>query len=360
MARGDNFRKWHQGMDAILIETYDAGECSVSDLAKKLGVTEQTVYPHMRRLGLPLLGQPGCKLRSYKTYGTRYNEVVFSSNQIDLVRRLNAEGWDDCKIAQELGVSAGPLRKLRCRLGLPVRKYKPLPIDERFGNVVVLGPASPERKRGQDSPKGVSSRSLVRCDCGAEITVFNEDLRSEAVKNCGNRTCPYYPIYVGNPDSEWIRIFHAYRSGAIARGVEFPLSLEQVKYICRLACFYCEGQATNKAVPPKRSHPSRIILEYNGIDQVTARGGYHPGNVLPCCSFCNRAKDSSTLESFIPWINRIHRVRGKPIAASSVKAAAAKLGKCLEEIRFDSSGKSFPIQPEAPLGAWWDDAANRK
>jgi hypothetical protein len=131
MARGDNFRKWHKGMDISLTQLYESGECSVNDIAAKIGVTVQTVYPHMRRLGLPLLGQAGCKLRDYKSYGPRYNEVIFSKEQIALVGQRNAQGWHDSTIGRELRISPIAVRKLRKRLGLPAHIRKAIPIGTR-------------------------------------------------------------------------------------------------------------------------------------------------------------------------------------------------------------------------------------
>ena len=129
-----------------------------------------------------------------------------------------------------------------------------------------------------------------------------------------------FRIDLRNVDSEWIRLFHGYISGATARAVEFSLSVEQVKYICLLPCYYCGARESNLAIPPKRGHRSRTPLKYNGIDQVLACGGYHPGNVLPCCCFCNRAKGSLDLEKFVVWINRVF---GRHLTADSVRKPAA-------------------------------------
>jgi hypothetical protein len=64
MARANNSWKWREGMDATLTRMYESGQCSVGDIARQIGVTAQTVYPQLRRLGLPLLGKPGCRLRN--------------------------------------------------------------------------------------------------------------------------------------------------------------------------------------------------------------------------------------------------------------------------------------------------------
>jgi transposase-like protein len=48
MARGDNFRKWNDEMDAVLTRMCESAENSAEEIASKLGVTVQTVYPRMR------------------------------------------------------------------------------------------------------------------------------------------------------------------------------------------------------------------------------------------------------------------------------------------------------------------------
>lgn len=310
-------------MDATLTQMYKSGECSVDDIANEIGVTVPTVYAHMRRLGLPLLGKRGCKLRNYKSYGPRYNEIVFSKKQIALVARHNAQGWHDSKIARALKIPAGPVRKLRHKLGLPARIRKPIPIGIRYGNLVVLNALSPKNKKGGDASNCLSSRSLCRCDCGRKRIGFNEDLRSGRTKTCGCR------IDLRNLDSEWIRVFHGYVGGAASRGVKFTLSVQQVKHICSLPCYYCGAKGSNVAIPPKRGHRSRTPLSYNGIDQVVPCGGYHPGNVLPCCCFCNRPKASLPLEKIVPWINR---VLGRRLTTDSVKKAGIALGEKLKQI----------------------------
>lgn len=311
-------------MDAILTGMYNSGECSAGDIAEKLKVTVQTVYPHMRLLGLPLLGEAGCGLRNYKSYGPRYNELVFSKEQEALIVLRNGEGKHDSEIARELGIPEGPIRKFRKKLDLPAHScVKLIPVGARFGCLVVRAAISPERKRGADSEHGLSSRSLCLCDCGKECPAFNEDLRSGNKVTCGCR------IDLKNPDSEWIRVFHSVKSSAKSRNLEMGLSLLQVKHLCTMPCFYCGLRQSNSTMPPKRGRDSRTSLMYNGIDQVVPCGGYRPGNVLPCCSICNRAKDNQSLDEFLPWVNRLH---GKQFTKEGVLNAANDLGEELNSL----------------------------
>jgi hypothetical protein len=105
-------------MDASLIKMYASGNYSVSDFVRTIGAPASTIYDQMRRLRLPLLGQSGCKLRNYKSYGPRYNETIFSQEQVAMLAHYNAEGWSDSMIARELRLSPNPVRRLRKRLGL--------------------------------------------------------------------------------------------------------------------------------------------------------------------------------------------------------------------------------------------------
>jgi hypothetical protein len=321
MARGDNFRKWNAEMDAILTIMYESGECSAEEIADKLGVTVQTVYPHMRLLRLPLTGEAGCRLRNYRSYGPRYNEVMFSEEQEALIVLRNSQGKHDTEIARELGVLEGAVRKLRKKLGLPAHTcVKPIPVGTRFGCLVVIGALSPER-RNSDGLNGVSSRSLCLCDCGKECFAFNENLRAGNKVTCGCR------IDLQNPDSEWIRVLHQVKHSAKSRHLKMDLSLGQVKYLGLLPCFYCGLVGSNTTNPPKRGRAGRVALKYNGIDQVVPRIGYHHGNVLPCCFFCNRAKGNVSLSDFLPWVNLLHK---KQLTTEAVIDAAKALG---EELR---------------------------
>src|SRR5215469_9405421 len=65
MAATNNLPKWRHGSDATLTRLCESGKCSVGDIAEKMGVTQPTIYAHMRRIGLPLVGEPGSKLRNY-------------------------------------------------------------------------------------------------------------------------------------------------------------------------------------------------------------------------------------------------------------------------------------------------------
>jgi hypothetical protein len=66
-----------------------------------------------------------------------------------------------------------------------------------------------------------------------------------------------------------------YKSGASSRNIGFEISDEEASILFCSVCHYCGYQA-----------PHRL----NGIDRVVNTLGYVKGNVVACCSYCNRAK----------------------------------------------------------------------
>lgn len=57
----------------------------------------------------------------------------------------------------------------------------------------------------------------------------------------------------------------------------WKISLEDFRWLCTQACFYCEG-ALGKVKFGK------------GLDRIDSMGHYTMDNVYPCCTTCNRIK----------------------------------------------------------------------
>lgn len=82
--------------------------------------------------------------------------------------------------------------------------------------------------------------------------------------------------------------FSHYKKGAKSRKLEWNLSFEEFLVFWQLPCFYCGSET-----------------ETVGIDRVLNTAGYRPGNCVPCCAVCNRAKNNMTLEAFLEWVGRL-------------------------------------------------------
>lgn len=52
-----------------------------------------------------------------------------------------------------------------------------------------------------------------------------------------------------------------------------------------------------------------MTIVYNGLDRRDNAQGYTLENTVPCCKFCNFAKNVYSEEDFIGWINRLVKFR---------------------------------------------------
>ena len=80
-----------------------------------------------------------------------------------------------------------------------------------------------------------------------------------------------------------IEVFYGrYKHGAEKRGVGFNLSLDQFGDYWQKDCHYC-GTGISTI----------------GLDRVDNGSGYEEGNVVPCCTECNKMKRAMQVEDFI-------------------------------------------------------------
>ncbi len=67
-------------------------------------------------------------------------------------------------------------------------------------------------------------------------------------------------------------------------------------------CYYCGASPSNVM---HYSNGKKIITYYTGVDRVDNSKGYIPGNCVPACGFCNKAKNNQSLEEFLDWLNAL-------------------------------------------------------
>jgi hypothetical protein len=149
------------------------------------------------------------------------------------------------------------------------------------------------------------------CKCGNKTTSLGHSLRSGNSKSCGCSRVIHLQAFRGKKRPELClglgvasrnSIISTYKFGAKRRGREWDLSTEEVEALFKGNCHYC-GRPPMQA----RRHPAENGgYVYNGIDRVDNTKGYVVGNVVSCCSKCNRAKTDMTFDEFIEWIERVH------------------------------------------------------
>lgn len=151
----------------------------------------------------------------------------------------------------------------------------------RFGKVAVL------RREGKNW--------LCKCDCGKEFLRNSQKIHTERLKSCGCiRNLPE-----GIPSRN--RLFASMKYGAQKRNYEWRLTMEQFSLVTKEDCFYCGS-------PPKVTSVTRDDSGYlyNGIDRVDNSIGYIAENIVPCCKFCNIAKNNNSIGDFRDWVIRAY------------------------------------------------------
>lgn len=97
-----------------------------------------------------------------------------------------------------------------------------------------------------------------------------------------------------------------YKHGAAIRKFDFQISDMEADALFRMRCHYCRYQPEHK---------------FNGIDQVDNKKGYVSGNVVTCCSWCNRAKGRYPLAEFLRWLQWVES--GAALTADEIVTPAA-------------------------------------
>ena len=97
-------------------------------------------------------------------------------------------------------------------------------------------------------------------------------------------------------------LYCRYICKAKERGIDFQLDEKTFLSLTSSPCYYCN-------IPPARvsktQTPGKGDYQYNGIDRVDSSLGYTAGNVVACCTECNRGKSNRTAEEFLSWARSV-------------------------------------------------------
>lgn len=188
-------------------------------------------------------------------------------------------------------------------------------VGQRIGRGVVIDPdvlLPPTPRR-----KGVQRAARLVCDCNGRneyVVYLSNLLGKKPTQSCGclNRE----RVSSGRAHSERVRrlpegraarnsVLGGYRHGARKRGLAWELTDEDFDRLTAENCFYCGSPPAcrTKRVKSVRHYNGDFV--YNGIDRIDNAVGYIPGNVLPCCGICNKAKRDLPFDDFLVWIARL-------------------------------------------------------
>ena len=89
------------------------------------------------------------------------------------------------------------------------------------------------------------------------------------------------------------------------------IDLQTFYTFSQLPCFYCGVEKSNtyniylKDKKASQKAKDGAYLKFNGIDRINNKLRHIINNIVPCCKYCNRAKNNLTLEEFNEWIIKV-------------------------------------------------------
>ena len=161
----------------------------------------------------------------------------------------------------------------------------------------------------------LTSYCKCMCDCGTEFSFRRDRLKYKiACKSCTitiNGCIRKGGKYLTIPNySDKRRYFESYKRRAKGKGFEFTLTQEQAFKLYDSNCSYC-----GKDPEPKYLNGNNQSFfgpfKASTIDRIDSNKGYVMGNVVPCCTMCNKAKLDNSLEDFLSWVNRVYNYQNK-------------------------------------------------
>lgn len=95
------------------------------------------------------------------------------------------------------------------------------------------------------------------------------------------------------------------------------LTVEEYYSISQMNCFYCDNSPSNLFNNAKKDKNSSTKAKengnyiYNGIDRIDVNLPHNKNNIVPCCYYCNFAKNKLSLSEFQSWIKSIQQFQKK-------------------------------------------------
>lgn len=85
--------------------------------------------------------------------------------------------------------------------------------------------------------------------------------------------------------------YREYKKGAFDRNYKWAITRKEFESFWQKPCYYCGTE-----------------IETIGLDRINNDLGYIKSNLVPCCSVCNRAKDTMTAEEYIEHCRRVSNI----------------------------------------------------
>jgi len=201
-------------------------------------------------------------------------------------------------------------------------------LGKTFGKLTAV-----ERIVRENPEKGEQrSRWLFNCECGSTRISKASAVVKGFIKSCKECTAKEYKSAQGargrnkkfEPKEASFRAKASnVKAHAKIRNIPWALTLEQTSEILKMDCHYCGcgpsnpyNTFKNRSWKQSLKYPKENVLEkgeilYNGVDRLDSDIGYTPENSVPCCTFCNVAKNDRPVEEFLIWLDKLVKFRSK-------------------------------------------------
>jgi hypothetical protein len=148
------------------------------------------------------------------------------------------------------------------------------------------------------------------CECGKQKVIPGSNL-IRGTKSCGcitkevpTWTTELYGSGATKPNgvSAFNDLYSSYKYRAKKKNMEFRLSKEKFRELTSKNCFYCGDD-------PQKLHGRNDLnggYVFNGIDRIDNKLGYIDGNVITCCSICNKMKLDTDYNIFLFRVKKIY------------------------------------------------------
>jgi len=173
-------------------------------------------------------------------------------------------------------------------------------IGNKYGKLTVI-------KRG-GSTINQSVKWICNCECGNEVEIIGANLRNGTTTSCG---CNRGRKAEFDGSSVFKKNYSTLKRVCKSSGKELELNFKEWYDLVNQNCHYCGLSPYDKHYSYSKKRYSKGVDQdnvevFNGVDRIDSSKGYIKGNVVSCCTMCNRMKSDFNQKEFIKQIELIY------------------------------------------------------
>ena len=100
------------------------------------------------------------------------------------------------------------------------------------------------------------------------------------------------------------------------RGIAWNLEFEDFMLVVVEPCIWClaapfdiyNSRMSKNDYTQRKKDVIGGWVKYNGLDRMDNEDSYHMLNVLPCCRYCNWARNVRSMADFAQWLEQIGKI----------------------------------------------------